>query len=163
MPTITDSTTTTERPAALNPAPLVANPLALIPGPTWNSFEQFRLKGGGALEEISRHQVATLRSKAGTFRILRDEDFQSILGLASEVHRLKGGLKLILTAARVYSKFRDEEHKDLLMEAVSVLAGLPVLPERAGHAGFEITSDEQAYSESDDFDLASARIPRPEL
>ncbi len=136
---------------------------SLLSGPTWNSFEQFRVKGGGALEEIPRRGVATLRSKAGAFRILHDEDFQAILGLASEVHRLKGGVKLIISAAQIYSRFRDDAHRELLLEAVSLLAGSPVLPERVGHAEFAITPEEEAEAAADDFDLNTTQIPRPVL
>ena len=135
----------------------------LVPGPSWNSFEQFRKGNNAALESIPKHSVATLRSKTGTFRILHEEDFQRLFGLASEIHRLKGGLKLIISAARVYSKFRDDEHEALLMEAVSAFAGSPVLPERDGHAEFEITAEEKAAQANDDFDLETANIPRPEL
>ena len=136
----------------------------LVPGPSWNSFEQFRKGNNAALEAIPKHGVATLRSKIGTFRVLREEDFQRLFGLASEIHRLKGGLKLIISAARVYSKFRDDEHEALLMEAVSAFAGSPVLPERDGHGEFEITAEEKAAQANDDFDLLqTANIPRPEL
>ena len=135
----------------------------LVPGPSWNSFEQFRKGNNAALEAIPKHGVATLRSKTGTFRILHEEDFQRLFGLASEMHRLKGGLKLIISAARVYSKFRDDEHEALLIEAVSAFAGSPVLPERDGHAEFEITAEEKASQANDDFDLETANIPRPEL
>ena len=135
----------------------------LIPGPSWSSFERFRKGNNAALEAIPKHGVATLHSKIGTFRVLREEDFQRLFGLASEVHRLKGGLKLIISAARVYSKFRDDEHEALLMEAVSAFAGNLVLPERGGHAEFEITAEEKAAQANDDFDLQAANIPRPEL
>jgi hypothetical protein len=100
----------------------------------------------------------------GTFRLLHDEDFQALLGIASEAHRLKGGLKLIISAARVYSKFRDDEHQELLMEAVSVFAGGPVLPVRDGHGEFAITPEEKAeVAEANDLDLETAHIPRPAL
>jgi hypothetical protein len=135
----------------------------LVPGPSWNSFEQLRVGGNAALDAIPKHSVATLRSKTGTFRVLHEEDFQRLFGLASEIHRLKGGLKLIISAARVYSKFRDNEHEALLMDAVSAFAGSPVLPERDGHAEFEITAEEKAAQGSDDFDVETANIPRPEL
>jgi hypothetical protein len=38
-----------------------------------------------------------------------------------------------------------------------------VLPERDGHAEFEITAEEKAAQASDDFDLETANISRPEL
>jgi hypothetical protein len=136
---------------------------ALSPGPSWSSFEQFRVGGNAALETIPKHSVATLRSKSGAFRVLHEEDFQRLAGLASEIHRLKGGLKLIISAAKVYSKFPDKDHESLLLQAVSAFAGSPVLPERDGHAEFEITAEEKAAQANDDFDLVSGSIPRPEL
>ena len=38
--------------------------LALVPGPVWRSFEQFRKGGTTALEEIPEHGVATLWEEA---------------------------------------------------------------------------------------------------
>jgi hypothetical protein len=136
---------------------------ALVPGPYWNSFEQFRVGGSSTLEGIPKHGVATLRCKTTSFRIMRDEDFQRLLGFASEMHRLKGGLKLVICAARMFSKFRDDEHERLLVQAASLFGEGPILPERDGHDGFEITAEEKAELASDDFDLESAVIPRPQF
>lgn len=76
-------------------------PNPLRPGPEWTSFEQFRIAGPGGVEAVNTGQVGTLRTKSSVFRVLREEDFQVLLGLASEVARLKGGLATLIHAARV--------------------------------------------------------------
>ena len=148
-------------PSAMIPSP--ALPFALVPGPYWLSFEQFRKGGSGALEEIPKQGVATLRGKSATFRVLRDEDFQRLIGLAADVHRLQKGLKIVIQAANVVAKHPDQDHVQLLIQAASMFAGAPVLPERSGHAGFELTPEEVAAQSSDDFVLETAEIRRPVL
>src|SRR6266481_7023433 len=105
----------------------------MVPGPYWSSFEQFRTGGLNALESIRIGSVATLRSKSGAFRILRDEDFQRLWGLASEVHRLQTGLKFVIKAAKVALKHPDQEHVELLIQSASMIAQAPELPQREGH------------------------------
>jgi len=134
---------------------------SLAPGPYWNSFEQFRIGGTTALESINIGSVATLRSKTTCFRILRDEDFQRVIGLASEVHRLKQGITFVVQAARVVAKHKDQESIELLIRSVSMLGESPVLPEREGHDQFEITKKEILENSGDDFDVKTANIPRP--
>lgn len=138
-------------------------PLALVPGPTWSSFEQFRRGGSSTLEEIPEHGVGTLRGKTGTFRVLREDDFQQLLGLATDIHRLRKGLRFVLQAAKVVAKHPDDEHVQLLIESASMVADSPVLPERDGHEGFVLTREEEAEEAADGFDLKTAEIPRPKL
>jgi len=133
----------------------------LIPGPVWTSFEQFRMAGASGLDELPINGVATLRTKAGTFRILRDADFQGLLGLASDVCRLQKGLKLIMQAAKVVVKHPDEEHVRLLIQSASLIAESPELPQRQGHESLYLTPSEVAEEANDDFDLETAKIPRP--
>lgn len=76
-------------------------PVSLKPGPEWASFEQFRIAGSAGVEAVGGGQIGTLRTKTGVFRVLRDEDFQVLVGLASEVTRLKGGLATMVQAAKV--------------------------------------------------------------
>ena len=137
-----------------------AAPFALVPGPTWTSFEQFRRGGGGALEEIPRHGVGTLRGKTGTFRVIREEDFQRLIGLATDIHRLQKGLSVVIQAAKVVAKHPDREHVQLLIQSASMVAGSPVLPVRDGHETFQLTAKEEADPSSDVFDLEKAEIPR---
>lgn len=133
---------------------------ALSPGPYWHSFEQLRTSGNGALDSIQSGCVGTLSARGGLFRILRDGDFQRMVGLAAEVHRIKAGVTFIVNAARVVQMHRDEESIRLLVQSVSLLGESPVLPEHAGHDRFEITPEEAANN-AEDFDVTS--IPRPVL
>jgi hypothetical protein len=105
--------------------------------------------------------VATLVGKQGMFRILRDDDFQRLLGLASEVHRVRGGVRVVVQAARVVAKHKDQDSVELLIRTVSMLGESPVLPEREGHEGFALTEKEIAENAGDDFDVTTANIPRP--
>ena len=73
----------------------------LRPGPQWASFEQFRIAGSGGVESVGTGQVGALRTKTGMFRVLRDEDFQTLAGLASEVRRMKGGFTTMVHAIKV--------------------------------------------------------------
>jgi hypothetical protein len=137
--------------------------LALVPGPVWNSFEQFRKGGNTALEEIPVHGVATLVGRGTTYRVLRDADFQHLVGLAADIHRLQQGLNVIIRAAQVVAKHPDQEHVQLLIHSAALFAGSPVLPTREGHDAFHITPEEVEAQSSDDFDLTAAAIPRPRL
>ena len=138
-----------------------AFPSTLIAGPVWTSFEHFRKGGSAVLESIPEHGVATLRSKAGVFRILRDADFQTLVGLASDVSRLQTGLRFVVKAARVALKHPDKEHVELLIHSASMITEAPELPQRADHESFQFTPDEPSEEASEDFDLNTADIPRP--
>jgi hypothetical protein len=137
--------------------------LTLVPGPTWNSFEQFRKGGSTSLEEIPEHGVGTLVGRGVTYRILREADFQSLLGLAADVHRLQQGLNIIIQAAKVVAKHPDQEHVQLLVHSAALFAGSPVLPTRDGHDAFQLTQEEVEAQASDDFNLEHTEIPRPRL
>jgi hypothetical protein len=127
----------------------------LVPGPEWRSFEQFRTVGPTALEGmIPVGSVATLRAKTNTFRIMRDEDFQKLVGLATEVNRLKGGLTVVLSVAKIVAKHPNDPDG---------LQALCLLPDRDGHEGFRITPVEAREFGNEDFDLSTLHIPRPIL
>ena len=132
----------------------------LTQGPYWASFEQFRTSGSTSLEGIRAGMVATLNSKSATYRILRDDDFLKLLGLASEVHRIKNGITFVVKAAKIVAKHKDQESIELLIQSVSMLGESRVLPERDGHDQFQITAEEIAENADDDFDV-NAAIPRP--
>jgi hypothetical protein len=135
--------------------------LALIPGPVWSSFEQFRKGGKAALEEIPEHGVATLVGKGTAYRILRDTDFQHLIGLAADIHRLQQGLNLVTRFAQVVAKHPDQEHVQLFLHSAELFAGSPVLPTREGHDAFQLTPEEVEAQDLEDFDLGNASIPRP--
>ena len=98
-----------------------------------------------------------------TFRILRDEDFQRLTGLASEVHRIKQGLTIVLQAAKVVSKHKDSESIEMLILSASMLAESGIMPERDGHGEFKLTAQEVEESRSDEFDVQKLDVPRPTL
>ena len=141
----------------------LSNPatLALVPGPVWSSFEQFRKGGNTALEKIPENGVATLMGRGTAYRVLRDADFQHLVGLTADIHRLQQGLKLIIQAAQVVAKHPDDEHIQLLISSAALFAGSPILPTRDGHDALHLTPEEVEAQASDDFDLNVAAIPRP--
>jgi hypothetical protein len=105
--------------------------------------------------------VATLNGKSALYRILRDEDFQKLLGLASEVHRIKDGVAFVAKAAKIVARHKDQDSIELLIQSVSMLGDSRVLPERHGHDQLEITAEEIAENAENDFDVNAADIPRP--
>lgn len=137
--------------------------LALVPGPIWNSFEQFRKGGNATLEEIPEHGVGTLVGKGVTYRILREADFQNLFGLAADVHRLQQGLNVIVHAAKVVAKHPDQEHVELLIHSAALLAGFSVLATRDAPDAFQLTQAEVEAQASDEFNLENAAIPRPRV
>jgi len=121
--------TGTSRQAVLSPAAT-----GLKPGPEWTSFEQFRTGGVPALESIHPGQVGTLRAKANVYRILGDRDFQALIGLASEVDRLRNGFATMIHAVRVVKENPNSPSAvELLIHIATQCAGSPVLPAREGH------------------------------
>lgn len=128
-------------------------------GPSWSSFEKFRTEGAKALESIKDGKVGTLHTKTGQHRILEERDFQKLLGLARDVERLRGGLRILMQTVRVVQKHPDAESLSLLAETVSMLGSLPELPTRESFdpllpEGLEVDPD-------DEVDLDPAQIERP--
>lgn len=135
---------------------------ALVPGPYWPSFEQFRTAGSGAIESVRPGTVGTLNGKTAAIRLLRDEDFQRLLGLAAEVHRLKSGVGFLIQAAKVVAKHQDQESIEMLVRCASMLGDAAVLPERAGHGRFELTAEDRTDT-PDASDIDVDNIPRPSI
>jgi hypothetical protein len=138
-----------------------AGTTSLAPGPYWRSFEDFRTAGNAGLDGIPEHGVATLRCKAGTFRILRDSDFQRLVGLANEVHRLQNGIRIVIQAAKVAVKHPDADHIQLLIHSASLIAACPELPQQEGHPSFDLSQQEGTQTASEDFDFENTAVPRP--
>ncbi len=80
---------------------------------------QLRISGPGGPESVGCGQVGTPRTKGGLFRLIRDEDFQSLVGLASEAKRLQGGLNTMVHAAKV---IRDHPSSQSAVELLLHLA-----------------------------------------
>lgn len=84
--------------------------VALRPGKTWNSFEQFRVEGGaGLVESVPEGTVGFLRIRDAEFAILRRRDLSRILGIAQDVRRLSRGIPLLKQAAELVLKSTDQE------------------------------------------------------
>jgi hypothetical protein len=137
---------------------------ALTAGPYWPSFEQFRKSGINTFEKLVPGTVGTLRCKESTFRIMLDSDFQKLLGLATEVHRLKQGVTIVVQAAKVVAKHNDEESIQLLLQTASMLNQSNLLPERDGHGEFQITPEERSeFSGEHEEIIHPSLVPRPVL
>jgi hypothetical protein len=132
----------------------------LTPSVHWSSFEQFRMEGSKALSPIKEGVVATLSTKTGQYRILEEQDFQKVLGLARDVERLRGGLRLIMQAVRVVQKHPDDtESLNLLLDAVTVMGGLPDLPIREHFD--KLLPETTDLETDDDVELDPDNIERP--
>lgn len=111
-------------------------------GSTWSSFEKFRTEGAKALEPIKDGVVAILQTKTGQYRIIEERDFQKMYGLARDVERLRGGARVVLSAARACAKHPDEDTMNVLLESVTLLGSLPELPTRESFKPLILESDE---------------------
>lgn len=91
--------------------------------------------------------VATLSTKTGQYRIVEEHDFQHIYGLARDVDRLRGGLRMVTVAVRAAQKHPDPENLEVLAEAVAMLGELSELPTRDS---FEPLMPENGNLDDDD-------------
>jgi hypothetical protein len=123
--------------------PTGSQELDFRPGPTWSNFEQLRTSGQAALEPIKANAVGTLMTRYGQYRILAEDDFQRVLGLAREVHRLQRGMRLVITAVRAAQYHRDDLTMSTLVEVASAFGETPSLP----------TIDRFAPLQPEDFDV----------
>lgn len=131
----------------------------LKPGPEWASFEQLRIAGSLGLDMIGTGQAATLRTKAGVFRVLRDEDFQSLVGSASEVDRLKNGLTTLKHALKVVREHpASTSAVDLLLHIAAQFDAMPVQPVRRGRE--PLVSAETIVPEDDEFILDPVEVKK---
>jgi hypothetical protein len=131
--------------------------LTLRPGRVWKSFEQFRIGGQSELAELEAGEMGQLITRKGSFRVMREDDFQQMYGLARDVERLQNGLRMVEAAVRSVRKHRDEETIEVLIQAVT-LVDFPTLPTRDQFEtfqpeGLEIDSD-------DDVELDPAALRR---
>ena len=100
-----------------------------------------------------------MHTKTGQYRIVEEHDFQNLLGLATDVARLRKGLRLVLQSVRVVQKHRDEDSLNMLVEAVTMGGSLSGLPARRG---FEDLIPENIDIEpEDEVELDPERIERP--
>lgn len=126
-------------------------------GATWPSFEKFRLKGAEALSSIANGVIATLHTKTGQYRIIEEGDFQAMYGLARDVDRTRGGLRVVILAVRAAQKHPDPENLSLLAEAVAMLGDLPELPTRNKFdplvpENFDLDEDDEVMLDPDEIE-----------
>jgi len=93
--------------------------------------------------------VGTLQTKTGQYRILNENDFQQLVGLATDVERLQQGLSVVMRAVRVVENHpEDADTLALLVETVSMLGSIStVLPTRSSFPPLE---PEDIPAESED-------------
>ncbi len=126
-------------------------------GQSWPSFEKFRAEGAHALNSVKSGLVATLHTKGGQYRIIEEHDFQKMYGLARDVDRLRGGLRVVTLAVRAAQKHPDPENLSLLAEAVAMLGSLPELPTRENFdqlipEGLQLDQDDEVILNPDQID-----------
>ncbi|WP_161883386.1 hypothetical protein [Deinococcus alpinitundrae] len=135
--------------------------MRLRPLPAWHSPEQFRKNLGDNVRKIERGVVGTLHTKDETIRMLTDDDFQELYGLAREVDRLRDGIEVIIAAAFCVKQNRDDASITVLAKAAIALGRSPVLPTRLASKEFnirDIPADE--VTEADDaFDFENVKRP----
>lgn len=105
-------------------------PTPLRVAKNWKSFEDFRKAGAKALEPVKEGAIATLKTSTGDYRVISEEDFQNLYGLACDVTRLQKGLNVVLTAARAVQKHNDPETIQVLIQAIKMTGTLSALPTR---------------------------------
>ncbi|WP_199194116.1 hypothetical protein [Pleurocapsa sp. CCALA 161] len=98
-------------------------------------------------------------SLTGQYRIIEEDDFQQMYGLARDVDRLRGGLRMITVAVRAAQKHPDRENLEVLAEAVAMLGELPELPIKDS---FELLMPENTdFDDDDDVMLDPKEIQPP--
>lgn len=128
-------------------------------GQTWRSFEKFRTEGAKALESIKDGIVGILHTKTGQYRILEERDFQKLYGLARDVDRLQGGLRIVVSAARALKKDPDNpDTMDVLLQSITFLGSLPELPTREKFESLLVETTE--LDEDDEVILDSKELER---
>jgi hypothetical protein len=116
-------------------------------GPNWLSFEKFRKEGATALDVVKDGTVASLQTKTGQYRIISEDDYQKLYGLARDVERLRGGMRMVVSAVRAVQKHPDTETLQVLLESINLMNDLPELPTRNR---FEPLQPEEIELEEDD-------------
>jgi len=104
-------------------------------GPAWDSVEELLQGGEGSLEGVASGVVASLRSPVGRFRLLSEDDFQALYGVARDVRRVAAELDAVRLAAR--DGVDADSVQRLVATLVELADGFGALPVRAGHESLE--------------------------
>lgn len=108
--------------------------LSLVSGPRWSSLEEMIAAGEEAVSSLNRGAVGGLTTDSGTYRVLAEDDFQTLLGLAQDVSRLSTAVNDLVAAAQVASEQQDDDSLRELIAAASQVRDVPALALRQGHA-----------------------------
>lgn len=133
--------------------------VSLASGPVWTSWEKFRVQGQDGLAQVGQGTVGTLMTRNGQYRILPEQDFQRLLGLARDVERIQSGLRVIVAAVRAVQRHRDETTVETLVEAVTLLGDTPLLPTRSRFEPLEPEGLE--IDPNDEVELDPTAVQRP--
>ncbi|MBZ9750742.1 hypothetical protein K7W42_07695 [Deinococcus sp. HMF7604] len=126
-------------------------------GPFWQRFEDLRVGAAQQLSQLSKGVVGTLVLKRQQYRILREDDFQELQGLAADVHRVSDGVELLIRAAIVWKENDTENTRELLAIAIEQMASSPALPRRKAPEAIRldrVPHDQFSEDEDDSFDFS---------
>jgi hypothetical protein len=152
MTTLTKRTLTGKTAKSKAGLPIHRKGAALVPGPSWSSFEKFRVQGSSALTQIKPGAVGTLTSQGYQFRILCENDFQHLIGLAREVDRVRQGLRVVHAAVQTVQEHPGHNSINTLVEAALLLDSSPVLPVRHQFAALQPEQGQPEWNTADDDD-----------
>lgn len=127
----------------------------------WKSFEDFRKAGAKALEPVKEGAIATLKTGTGDYRVMSEQDFQNLYGLACDVARLQGGLSVVLTAARAVQKHNDPETVQVLIQTIKMMGNLSALPTREDSDFSETEASDSEIEEEDEMIDDPSLLERP--
>lgn len=119
------------------------NRLNLKPGPHWSSLEALQGSDEAMLESVKGGVVASLTTESGAYRLLADDDFQALLGLAQDVNRLATTLNDLVAAAPSGNGLPNQ---DALQELIALVEDVPELAAQRMHEAF---APEREISDSD--------------
>lgn len=87
-----------------------SNEMTLTPGPSWTSWEKFRVSGGpGLISSVPANTVGFVTVRGIDFAILRRRDFDRLYSLATDAKRLMMGIPLFRSAAELIWKSGGDE------------------------------------------------------
>lgn len=83
-------------------------------GPVWERFEDMRVGASEKLRLVCDGSVGILRIKRRQYRLMSEDDYQTLYGMASELERLQKDFDLIFQAANVVVENDTEASRKLL-------------------------------------------------
>ena len=133
---------------------------SLIEGPVWKSLEQFCRGDEAALNNIPDHGVGVIVHEITHFRIMREDDFQRLIGLATEVQRIQQAFNIALQNAKAAAQHPDNDHMERFIKSATSLGDNLVFSTRDGLGQFQLTQDEISAQDVEDLDFEEISQPR---